>query len=543
MSTRQERIESFPAIAAAPTMTLGEANPALEAVQGFLQRFGYLVPGSFQGGTLDDVTAGALALYQRRHRLAVTGVFDEQTRERMAAARCGMPDPADRTGFAYRCSWTRYDLTYAFDVGTADIAGTDEFQAVAAAFSTWAAVTPFTFTEVALSQSPDVVIGWRVGDRDGDYPLANALAHSDYPLGCGFISNLLPRPVHFNDSQPWYIGRFPFTFDVESVALHELGHILGLEHSDDPDAVMQPTFDPDSIRRVLAPDDLAGIRALYPTVSPAEGVYTIRQKSSGRFLDAHEIVEKDFRVVTRPAQTDDTQRWVLQPVATVHTIRHKNSGRFLDAYQTGSADFRLVTRPATTDDAQHWIVMPISIGSVTIRELSNNRFLDAYESAETDFAAVTRPAGYNDAQRWFLSATGPHTFTARQRSSGRFLDAHEIPEKDFAVVTRPAQTDETQQWIFAPAGTICTIHQVSSGRFLDAHEIFAKDYAVVTRPAQSDETQYWMLIPSDEGHFTIRQLSSGRFLDAYTIAGPDFGVVTRVRKNSDDQCWRVDRIF
>src|SRR5262249_15638017 len=136
-SMQQKRIEPFPEIAAAPTMTGGEADPSLEPVQAFLQRFGYLPPGSFRAGTLDDVTAEALALYQRRSRLPVTGVFDEPTRARMTTPRCGMPDPVGLTGFAARCSWTRYDLTYAFDVGTPDIAGTAEFDAVSAAFSTW----------------------------------------------------------------------------------------------------------------------------------------------------------------------------------------------------------------------------------------------------------------------------------------------------------------------------------------------------------------------------------------------------------------------
>jgi hypothetical protein len=524
-------------------MTGGEANPALEAVQGFLQRFGYLMPGSFHGGTLDPVTAEALVLYQRRNGLAVTGVFDEQTRQRMTTRRCGMPDRADRTGFAFRCSWTRNNLTYAFDSGTADVAGTNEFPAVAAAFATWAAVIPFTFTEVALNQDPDIVIGWRVAADDTDFALVGALAHADYPPGCGVISDALPKPVHFNDSEVnWSVGKAPFSYDLESAALHELGHILGLDHSDVPDAVMATPLSFASTRRVLTPDDLAGIRQLYPAVMPTEGVFTVRQKSSGRFLDAHEIEEKDFRLVTRPAQDDDTQRWVLRPVSAVHTIRHKSSGRFLDAYQTAFVDFRLVTRPAGTDDAQRWIVMPVSIGSVTIRELSNNRFLDAHEIEEKDFAAVTRPAQDDDSQRWLLSSTGHRTFTVRQRSSGRFLDAHEIAAKDFAVVTRPAQTDETQQWILGPAGTICTIHQLSSGRFVDAHEIAAKDFAVVTRPAQGDDSQFWILIPSDEGSFTIRQLSSGRFLDAYNTAGSDFGVVTRGRQNDDDQRWWVELI-
>ena len=476
-----------------------------------------------------------------RHK-TVKPVLDEQTRERVTTRRCAMPDRADQTGFALRCSWTRTNLTYAFDRGTADIAGTGEFEAVAAAFSTWAAVSPFTFTEVAASQAPDIVVGWRDA-TDPDYPLMDQLAHSDYPPGCSVISSALPKPLHFNDSQnSWAVGQASFSYDVEPVALHELGHILGLEHSDVSEAVMQPSISVRVIRRVLAPDDLAGIRQLYPGVLPTEGVYTVCQKSSGRFLDAHEIEEEDFRLVTRPAQDNDTQRWLLRPIASVHTIRHKNSGRFLDADQSGFGDFRLVTLPARTDDAQRWIVMPISIGSASIRELSNNRFLDAYETDANDFGAMTRPRRDSDSQRWFLSSTGPHTFTLRQRSSGRFLDAHEIAAKNFAVVTRPAQADQTQQWILGPAGTICTMRQLSSGRFVDAHEIAARDFAVVTRPAQGDETQYWLLIPSDDGLFTIRQLSSGRFLDAYRTAGSDFGVVTRGRQNDDDQRWRVEPI-
>jgi hypothetical protein len=43
-------------------------------------------------------------------------------------------------------------------------------------------------------------------------------------------------------------------------------------------------------------------------------MFTIQQKSSGRFMDAHEIEEKDFALVTRPAQNNDTQRWLIKSV-------------------------------------------------------------------------------------------------------------------------------------------------------------------------------------------------------------------------------------
>ena len=129
----------------------------------------------------------------------------------------------------------------------------------------------------------------------------------------------MPKPVHFDDSEHlWVIGAVASGFDVETVALHELGHILGLQHSDVAGSVMFPSVSSNFTKRALTADDLGGIRQLYPASVPAAGTYTIRQKSNGRFLDAHEIADKDFRLVTRPAQNNDTQRWELASVGAVY---------------------------------------------------------------------------------------------------------------------------------------------------------------------------------------------------------------------------------
>ena len=72
---------------------------------------------------------------------------------------------------------------------------------------------------------------------------------------------------------------------------------------------------------------------------------TIQQVSSGRFLDAHEIGELDFRVVTRPQQDNDTQFWRIQDFGGGFiSIQQVSSGRFLEATLDG--DFYVVTRPA-----------------------------------------------------------------------------------------------------------------------------------------------------------------------------------------------------
>ena len=59
-------------------------------------------------------------------------------------------------------------------------------------------------------------------------------------------------------------------YDLESVLVHELGHLLHL--GDDPTArvVMQGTTKPKTLRRSLGPDDVAGVRYLYPMLAAFE---------------------------------------------------------------------------------------------------------------------------------------------------------------------------------------------------------------------------------------------------------------------------------
>jgi hypothetical protein len=116
------------------------------------------------------------------------------------------------------------------------------------------------------------------------------------------------------------------------------------------------------------------------------------------FLDAHEIPELDFNVVTRAFQDNDTQLWLLTNVSgIVYTIQQVSNGRFLDAHEIPSLNFRVVTRPQQNNDTQLWRIIDFGGGFCEIQQVSSGRFLKA--TVDPGLQVVTGPIG-NDDTTW-----------------------------------------------------------------------------------------------------------------------------------------------
>ncbi len=164
-------------------------------------------------------------------------------------------------------SWGRSNITFSFQNGTADIANNDERIAVRQAFQIWADYANLTFTEV--SSNGDIVISWATGDHGDGNPFAGVngvLAHAFFPPPNG---GSIAGDVHFDDDETWTLAEQAFGFqpiDLVTVAAHEIGHSLGLDHSNVACALMNPTYT--GSHRYLAPDDIAGIRSLYGARNP-----------------------------------------------------------------------------------------------------------------------------------------------------------------------------------------------------------------------------------------------------------------------------------
>ncbi len=77
--------------------------------------------------------------------------------------------------------------------------------------------------------------------------------------------------MHFDIDRTWVNDELGNAgageYDFFSVALHELGHSLGLGHSDVSGSIMEEGYA--GTHRTLHADDIAGIQAIYGVPEPA----------------------------------------------------------------------------------------------------------------------------------------------------------------------------------------------------------------------------------------------------------------------------------
>ncbi|KAK3010601.1 hypothetical protein RJ639_010777 [Escallonia herrerae] len=162
--------------------------------------------------------------------------------------------------FSGRPKWSpmKANLTYRFSSSVQVVGLEDLRSACSSAFKRWQDVSHFTFQEASEGAAADIVIGFHRGNHgDG---VQNAfdgptLAHAFAPKDGQF---------HYDADEKWSLNPSRDQVDLESVAVHEIGHLLGLNHTlDIPGAIMYPEFSYGIIKRNLYSDDIEGIRVLY----------------------------------------------------------------------------------------------------------------------------------------------------------------------------------------------------------------------------------------------------------------------------------------
>lgn len=214
--------------------------------------------------------------------------------------------------------WSQMPIRYfVTNRGTTGVTATQLQQTVTRAFSTWEAVPSATSSSefAGFTQSnPSAGDGATVIGFQNRPELDRTLGATSFMVD-STTGAILESDIYFNSAFPWSVSSQGEAniFDMESIALHEIGHLHGLAHSAlgetelraggrrviAAESVMFPiAFASGNISgRTLKADDIAGIGDIYPAPSFTRETGSISgkvTKSGNGLLGAH-VVAFDMR--------------------------------------------------------------------------------------------------------------------------------------------------------------------------------------------------------------------------------------------------------
>jgi matrix metalloproteinase-14 (membrane-inserted) len=252
------------------------AMPDYTMATDYLVRYGYLSQSQSVHSTSLQRMDTAIIKLQAFAGLEQTGVIDRETEKVMSMKRCGVKDideeNRDKFGMLSKLSessrhkryalhgsrWKTKTLTYRISKypSRRGLSRNIVDLTMKKAINVWADKTNLKFVKKSSgSVHLDIRFEKRShGDEDNFDGKGGTLAHAFFPIYGG--------DVHFDDDEDWTVNSFRGTSLLMS-ASHELGHSLGLAHSNVRGSFMSSFYSGYKSDLSLNSDDVEGIQSLY----------------------------------------------------------------------------------------------------------------------------------------------------------------------------------------------------------------------------------------------------------------------------------------
>jgi len=135
------------------------------------------------------------------------------------------------------------------------------------AFQAWEDVANIDFVEVPDGNLTDISLGWDV--IDGPFSVVGEAASKGFKTTSTLFS-FTEAEIRFDIAENWATSRDVARNEVGlyQVALHEIGHVIGLDHTDDPDTIMYVSDISDLSG--LTAGDIEGVQTFYGAADNAQ---------------------------------------------------------------------------------------------------------------------------------------------------------------------------------------------------------------------------------------------------------------------------------
>jgi hypothetical protein len=254
--------------------------------------------------------------------------------------------------------WQNLPVPYKINsLGLPSSSNASEFVAVQRAFDTWQNI-PTSTIAFSYQGTTDIVNAGNDGTniisfRDNDYPFSSgtiAVTVSTYSA-----QSFLDADIVFNPVLSFSTSGKDDAFDIQSIATHEIGHFLGLDHTAIVSATMNPSGAKGSVHpRFLKSDDIIAASSLYPTASftSTTGGFSGRITNGGANVFGAHVVALDTTqgspIVSTLSQLDGTYQMVGLPAGTYSVYAEPLDGPVSESDFGGPYDSRVNTNFTTT---------------------------------------------------------------------------------------------------------------------------------------------------------------------------------------------------
>ncbi len=250
-------------------------------------------------------------------------------------------------------TWPTTSITYSFATANYSSDASDPFSSSIAgayqnsiqwALQQWASVTPLTFAQVADSQAADI----RIGFGDLNTPSTGVIGQTNllWTSAGNFVPDEVVRledpnqlALNSDGSGGYDYAGTPAT--LQQVALHEIGHALGLAHASDPNAVMYATVGANN--QTLDGTDVAGIQALYgaPATTPAPTPTPVAAPSATDVIALHLSEDAWMGDAQFIVSVDGQQYGGVQTVTALHGLAQDQTFDLQGAFSVGAHDLAI----------------------------------------------------------------------------------------------------------------------------------------------------------------------------------------------------------